>query len=74
MKANRRTLLIGAAVMAVVVLWSAQQGRRPACAGGPCCPVIPGLSVVPSESSVGLESTNAKPGQTGSQTITNHVR
>jgi formylmethanofuran dehydrogenase subunit E len=45
MKLNRRNLLIGAVVLGVVVLWSAQQGRRPAQSGGACCPLLSGLNV-----------------------------
>ncbi len=74
MKSDRGPLLLGATVIAVMVLWSILQGRRPACAGGSCCPVIPGLNLIGSNSWAGVEATNAKPGQTGGQAITNRVR
>ncbi len=74
MKQRAQMVLFGLAVAALAVLWSVQQGRRPACAGGSCCPVIPGLNLIGSNSWAGFEATNAKPGQTGGQAITNRVR
>jgi hypothetical protein len=74
MKADRRTLLIGAAVIAVVLLWSAQQARRPACAGGSCCPLPSSLSLWPSNSWTAAEATNKQPAQTNSGALTNRQR
>jgi hypothetical protein len=71
MKVDRRTLLIGAAIVAAALLLSARQGQRPACAGGSCCPLTPGLSLLPSNSWPAIEFTNAKPVQPASESLTN---
>ncbi|MCL5097745.1 MAG: hypothetical protein M1608_09520 [Candidatus Omnitrophica bacterium] len=74
MKTDRRTLLTCAAVVVGVVLWSAQKGRRPARAGGACCPLIQGLNLLPSNSWVAVESTNTNSTLPASGAITNIQR
>jgi hypothetical protein len=74
MKLDLQTLVIGAAVITVAVMWSALERRGGGCGGRSCCPVIPGLSVAPSNSWVALESTNGKPGLKTSESSTNRRR
>ncbi len=71
MKPDRRTLLIGAAVIAVVVLLNARPGQRAACAGGSCCSLLPMLSLLSSNGWPVIESTNAALGATPGASFTN---
>ena len=74
MKTDRRTLLVGAVIIAAVITLSFREGRRPARAGGACCPLMSGLNLLPTNSWGAVESTNAMPGKMASQPITNHLR
>jgi hypothetical protein len=74
MKSDRGPLLLGATVIAMKVLWSILQGRRPACGGGSCCPLLPALSVQRSNPWTTVEATNGKPGVTTSESLTNRQR
>lgn len=60
MKPGWPTLLIGAAIIAVAMLVSFREGRRPAQAGGPCCPLLPSLDgmVLPSGTAAPVPSGN----------------
>jgi len=71
MKLDQRALMVGAFVIALLVVWSAQQGGRPACPGGSCCPLPLGLGLMPSKSWVAAGPTNGKPGLTASEAVTN---
>jgi len=74
MKLGRRALLIDAAVSAEAMSLHAGQGRRPACAGGSCCPRMPGLNLPAATPWPTVEATNAKPEVTASESITNRQR
>jgi hypothetical protein len=74
MKPDRRTLLAGAVIIVAAMALSFREGRRPARAGGACCPLISGLNLSPTNSWAAVESTNANLGRTASEAITNHQR
>jgi hypothetical protein len=74
MKPGWRTLLMGAAVIAAATLLSVREGRRPAQAGGPCCPLIPGLGVVPSNRWAGPHVGSINTGLRAGEAVTNQQR
>jgi len=74
MKLDRRDLMIGACLISLALIWSAQQGRSPTCAGGSCCPLPLGLGLMPSNSWVAVGPTNGKPGLTVSGEVTNRQK
>lgn len=63
MKPGWRILLIGTAVIAAATLLSVREGRRPARAGGTCCPFLPSLDgvVLPSGTGAPIPDGNTKP-------------
>jgi hypothetical protein len=44
MKLDRRTLIVGAVVIAALTALSARESRRSTCTGGPCCLPLPGAA------------------------------
>jgi formylmethanofuran dehydrogenase subunit E len=60
MKPGWRPLLIGAAVIAAAMVLSVREGRRPAQAGGACCPLLAGLDGLALSSSTGAPVPDGK--------------
>ena len=74
MKPGWRTLLIGTAVIAAATLLSVREGRRPAQAGGPCCPLTLNLSVMPSNCWAGRNVGSTNTGLRAGEAVTNQQR
>lgn len=71
MKRDRRKLLIGAVALGAVVLLSARQEQRPACASGSCGPLPVNLGGMASNSWTAVRSTNPMPVRLQSEPLTN---
>jgi len=74
MKPDRRNVFIGAGIIAIAAVMIGREGRRPACAGGSCCPLPLNFSVLASNAWTAAESTNARPVQPASESTTNRQR
>ena len=70
MKPDRRTLLVGAVVIAALAALNTREARRSACGGGSCFLPLPGLSGS-SSSFCATPGTNQPPVLTPVQTPTN---
>jgi hypothetical protein len=71
MKLDRRTLVVGAVVIAALVAVSARESRRSTCTGGPCCLPLPGLADFSTNVWTLVPATNQPPAPTAAQPLTN---